>query len=280
MSVNNSVIHSNNGTLTDISKSVLKYASGTSAIADWVAAQDYLYLGSRAPFNHAYFKLSVVSATASNVMTVQYWDGREWRDAHRVEDETSGFTASGFVTFYPDKRYSWEQESTNDQNETVTGLTTVNVYDLYWMRIKFSLDIPAGFTLAWAGQKFSDDDDLNAEFPDLVRANMLLAFGTGKTSWEEQHVKAAELTALDLIASEVVDWSGQILVREEFTLAAVMKVAEMIYGALGDDYVDQRDRAAREYKSRLDKSVYRVDKNQNAILDKGEDTQRVGFMTR
>lgn len=280
MSVTNRVILSDNGTLTDVSKEVLRYQSGTAAVASWVAAEDYLYVGSLAPFNHFYVKLSTVSVTTSNVMTVQYWDGKTWVDCHKVDDETAGFTASGYVTFYPDRNTAWVRESTNDRGDSVTGLTGTKIYDMYWVRIKFSLNIGAGFTLSWIGQKFSDDSDLAAEMPRLTRSSMLSAFITGKTDWEEQHVKAGELIVQDLIAGQVMDWSGQILVREEFTLASVYKVAQIIFSELGDDYLDQHDRAEREYKRRLDKSVYRVDKNQDGLLNQNEGNARVGFMSR
>lgn len=280
MSVTNRVLYSNNGVITDITKDVTKYQTGTSAIADFTAAQDFLYFGQMAPFNHMYVKLSAVSAVSGNVMTVQYWDGREWINAYKTDDETAGLTQSGFVTFFPNKDRGWTQESTNDKGDSITGLTTVSIYDLYWIRIKLSADIPSGFTLAWAGQKFSDDSDLSSEFPDIVRAKMLLAFGSAKTDWEEQHVKAAEIIVQDLIAAEVISWPGQILVREEFTLSAVQKVAELVFNALGDDYIDQRDRAGSEYKRRLDKSSFRIDQNGNALLSPQEATQRTGFMTR
>lgn len=278
--MNNVFIYSNNGTLTDISEDVRRFQTGSATIADITAAQDYIYLGARVPFNHYYFDLETPSVVNSNIITSEYWDGREWITCYRTIDDTDGFKESGFVTFIPNKNKSWSKESTNDGNEAITGLTTVNIYDLYWLRIKFSVDIPLGFTFRFIGQKFSDDYDLSSEFQNLVRSQMLLAFGAGKTNWDEQHCKAAEIIVQDLVKSEVIDSSGQILVREEFTLASVQKVAQIIFNSLGDDYIDQRDKAEQEYKNRMNKSIYKVDKNQNGLLDKNESTQRVGFMSR
>jgi len=279
MSVTNRVLFSNNGVLVDLTKDTNKFQSGTATIADYTAAQDYLYLGSMAPFNHFYVKMATASAVPAS-MTAEYWDGKSWIATYKLDDETSGLTASGFITMFPRRDNAWNVESTNDRGDQVTGLTTINVYDMYWMRLKLSADVPLGFAISWIGHKFSDDDDLASEFPDLVRAKMLLAYGTAKTSWEEQHAKAADLITQDLISSEVISWKGQLLVRDEFTLASIQKVAELIFNALGDDYLDQRDRAQAEYKRRLDKSSYRIDANSNALLSPAEAVSRSGFMRR
>jgi len=279
MSVTNRVLFSDNGVLVDLTKDTNKFKSGTATIADYTAAQDYLYLGSMAPFNHFYVKMATASAVPAS-MTAEYWDGKAWIPTYKLDDETSGLTASGFITMFPRRDNAWNVESTNDRGDQVTGLTTINVYDMYWMRLKLSADVPLGFAISWIGHKFSDDDDLASEFPDLVRAKMLLAYGTAKTSWEEQHAKAADLITQDLISSEVISWKGQILVRDEFTLASIQKVAELIFNALGDDYLDQRDRAQAEYKRRLDKSSYRIDANSNALLSQAEAVSRSGFMRR
>lgn len=276
----NRFIYSNNGALTDITKDVERFAVGSATIADITANQDYIYLGAMAPFNHYYFNLETPSVVSSNVITAEYWDGREWVTCYRTIDDTDGFKESGFVTFIPNKNKSWNRESTNDGNEAITGLTTTSIYDLYWLRIKFSVNIPLGFEINFIGQKFSDDYDLSSEFPSLVRSAMLLSFGATKTNWDEQHCKAAELIALDLVKSNVIDYREQILVREEFTLASVQKVAQLIFNALGDDYSDQAVKSEQEYKSRLDKSIYRVDKNENGLLEVKESLQRTGFLSR
>lgn len=280
MSVTNRIIYSNNGVFTDLTKDLNRYQVGTSVVTDWIATQDYLYMGALAPFNHFYVKATAPSVVASNVMSIEYWDGTVWVPAYKVDDETVGLTKSGYITFFPDKQKGWSSESTNDRGDQITGLTGLSIYDMYWMRVKLSLNIPLGFTLSWVGQIFSDDNDLASEFPDLVRAKMLLSFGALKTDWEEQHVKAAELIVQDLISSEVISWKGQLLVREEFTLASIQKVAQLIYNALGDDYLDQRDAAASEYKRRLDKSAFRIDNNSNALLSPQEAVSRTGFMSR
>lgn len=275
----NRFLYSDNGVISDYSRELTKYRSGTATIAGLVAAQDYIYVGARAPFNHYYFKLATPN-TNPNTLTLSLWDGRTWNNVYEKIDETNGFTQSGFLYFVPDKSSSWNDESTNDQGDQITGLTSVKIHDLYWLRIASSANWSAGTIFSWFGQKFSDDNDLRSEFPDLLRSAMLTSFESGKTDWEEQHVKAAELIVEDLTTQEVINFREQILIKEEFTLAAVQKVAQLIYTSFGDDYAERRNNAEAQYVKRLNKSIYRVDKNNNAILSKGEDVARSGFLNR
>ncbi|MEM5807969.1 MAG: hypothetical protein QW818_02450 [Candidatus Aenigmatarchaeota archaeon] len=276
----NRILYSASGVISDVSKDLLKYQSGIAAFGSYNAASDYIYIGSFAPFNHVYIKMQTVSVVSPNVMQVHYWNGREWQLCYRVDDDTNGLTQSGFVTFFINKDKKWVRESTNDKGESVTGLTTAPIYDLYWLRIRLTNNIPLGFSISWIGQKFSDDEDLASEFPDLVRAPMFQTFGPSKTSWEEQHVKAAEIIVSDLISGHVIDWKGQILIREEFTLASVYKVAQIIYTALGLDYTELAAQCEKEYQKRLNKSIFRIDKNSDALLSELESISRQGFLTR
>ena len=137
-----------------------------------------------------------------------------------------------------------------------------------------------GTELSWVGQKFSDDDDLGAEHPDLTLSSVISAYESGKTDWEEQHVRAAELIVRDLIGQKIIYSKNQILERETFMLPSVSKVAEIIYSAFGDDYSDQKAAARGEYKERFSKSIYDVDLNEDGDLSLKEMSFRQGFMKR
>lgn len=270
---------SDNGSLIDWTVSLGDYKSGAVS-ASIVPAQDYFYVGSVAPFNHLYFKLGSTVNASSGTISIEYWDGNSWSEVIETMDETSGFTQSGFITWVPDRQSSWIRSNTNLDGQAITGLTSLQIYDLYWARLKFTGTFDAGIQFAWAGQKFSDDNDLGAEFPDLVRATAKTAFEAGKTSYEEQAVRAAEVIVQDLIKENIIWNKNQILDREEFKLMSVSKVAEIIYNAFGDDYLDQKQAARNEYQSRFKKVIYSVDKNSNATLEIGEQKFRQGYMTR
>lgn len=282
-------LYSNNSIINDWSPELNKYQSGTQTFT-FVASQDYFYIGNIARFNHAYLKLATLN-TANTSMTVEYFSGttNEWTRAVELIDETQGLTQSGFITWVPDKNDAWEiSDCKYDALGNVTFSTGRNnidsndtlIYDKYWIRISFNNDLDVGTELSWAGQKFSDDDDLGAEFPDLIRSNVKTAFESGKTDWEEQHVRAAEIIVQDLISKKVIFTKNQILERRSFTLASVYKVAQMIFNSFGDDYVDQKLAAKSEYEKRLDTSIYDVDLNLDGELDQSEMFSRQGFLKR
>jgi len=253
---------------TDITQELVNYYSGTKSIT--LAAADALYIGDKFPFNFLYLKLSGTPQSVASALTIQYWDGSVWKSAVEVIDETSiggkTLTQSGFVSFVPDKRYSWLRESTNDGGETVTGLTSFCIYDHYWIRIVPTVTCSA-VTIDWVGRKLSDDNDLGTEYPDLVRTNVKTAILSGKTNYEEQAIRAHDIIVNDLMANKVLDNGNRVLSRENIVLTSVAKVAEIIYTMLGDDYLDQKINANKEYIKRLHSCLPKVDINDNARED-------------
>jgi len=273
------ILYSDNGTLTDLTTELSNFHSGTYTFSGFTAAQDYIYIGNIAPFNHFYLKMGTASVS-STTMSVHYWSGNDWQEVVEIEDETSGLTQDGFVTFVPSKNYGWVNADTSGRGQQVTGLTSVTIYDKYWIRISFNNDLTADSIISWVGQKFSNDDDLGSEFPDLVRSSVLTAFQSGKTDWEEQHVRAAEIIVKDLISRNIIYSKNQVLERNSFMLPSVSKVAEIIFNSFGDDYTDQTKNARKEYISRMDKSIYDVDLNNDGELSKKEMKYRQGYLTR
>lgn len=273
------VIYSDNGTLTDLTTNLENYHSGTYTFSGFTAAEDYIYIGNIVPFNHFYLKMATASI-ASTTMSIHYWTGNSWQAVVETIDETSGLTQDGFVTFVPDRDHAWVDGNTNGQGRQVTGLTSVTIYDKYWIRISFNNDLTANSIISWVGQKFSNDNDLGSEYPDLTRSNVLTAFESGKTDWEEQHVRAAEIIVDTLITKNVIFAKGQILERRSFMLPSVSKVAEVIYNSFGDDYSDQKKDARNEFEKRMDKSIFDVDSNLDGELTYREMTNRQGYMVR
>lgn len=272
------IFYSDNGVLTDKTVDLNNYYSGTLTFS-YIAGEDYFYIGSYLPFNHLYFKLATPSS-ATSTMTVSYYSNSSWVDAVNLLDETNGFKNSGFVTWTPNKNYNWTRKATNYGGETVSGLTTVEIYDLYWLRIKFSNDLTASSIISWIGNIFSDDNDLGSEHNNLNRTAVKTAYQTGKTDWQEQCVKAGEIIERDLIAKRRVDSVDQILKKEELRLASVSKVAELIYSQLGDDYEDQRNLARKEYELRLNTYLLTIDQNCNGLVELYETKFKTGRMYR
>lgn len=266
-------------TISDLSNKLNDYYSGSEKIP--LVSTDYLYIGQSGAFNHLYFEVDG-SNTSSTVISLQYWDGKQFQNAVEVNDETNGFKNSGFISFVPDRNKGWVNDDTlyTDGKELVTGLSAITVYDKNWIRLKVSVNLLSTTSVSWIGNIFSDDNDILSECPELMRPLYMSTWETGKTDWKEQHIVAAELMINDLISDDVVDLQGQILDRFAMRKIAVMKCIEIIYNGLGDDYKDNTQRARNEYMSRKKRGIFNVDKNQDGILNDDELSVRQGIMTR
>lgn len=276
--MNKRILYSDNGTLTDFSVNLNKYNAVENEFS-YVAGEDYIYVGSRLAFNSLYFKLNTTNETMA-LMNIEVWDGSQWRFVNEVIDETAGFSKSGHVTFVPNRDNGWLYESTNDGGSFVPGLESVKIYDQYWMRISFDIDLDENCSLLWVGSLFCDDSDIGSEYPDLVKSSVLSAFQSGKTTWEEQRVRASEIIIQDLMINRVILDAGQMLEREDYRVACVQKVAEIIFNAFGDDYIDQKQRAREEYQRRLSNPVKKIDINANGVEERSETFNTQGWLSR
>lgn len=281
--LNNRVIFSDNGTLSDLSTELQDFTTGTSVIGV-VAAQDYLYLGSDFPFNNRYLDLSVVNDQAATVSEVAYWDGSQWRPCVEVVDETavSGVTLaqSGVLSWVPDRQYVWQRSDTDSNTQLITGLSGITIYDLYWVRITFSANLKATTALRHVGHRFSNDEHLALEYPDLLRTEVLTNFEAGKTDWREQHILAAEKIVDDLRSKNVILSPGQILTHQQFRHAAVHRVAMVVFNAFGKAFEDNYKKAMGDYGRALKEASYNIDVNADGQLSVGERTITQGYMTR
>ncbi len=277
MLANQRIYHLDGATLEDKSVS-LNTVFDDAAVVDLLAGE-YLYIGSTLPFNHRHFQISVANDVAS-VASVELWDGNEWISAVDVIDQTSvaGVTLarSGMISWTTPRNGSWGQAATT---EDVTGLTTLKVYDLYWVRLTVSVSLKATTALQYVGHKFANDNDLGGRYADLVTTAIMDAFETGKTTWDEQHLLAAEDLIQDIRRKGIAWNANQILDWEQFNLAAVHKVASIIMFNFGDDYRDNRLLAEKEYEKAMNLKIFEVDRNEDGRRDEVE-RQFVGGIVR
>lgn len=282
MLLNNRVIHDDNGTLVDLSKK-LNNAFSSSVVLPFVAADDYIYLGSEFPFNHRYFLIDVANGV-DTVASVEIWNGSSWVPAVDVIDQTEGddgvsFSQSGILSWVTNRTKAWSREDTTE-NMTGSGLETLKIYNLYWVRISFDGDFDVTTSVKYVGHKFSTDEDLGGQYPDLVRTNVKAAFKSGKTNWDEQHIIAAEQIISDLRKRQIILSGNQILDWDFFTDAAIHKVAEIAYTAFGADYEDRKKNAREAYDEAMDKVVFPVDKNVDGHRDIEETVPSYGRVRR
>jgi len=279
------IIYSNNTVLSDLTDELNNFHSGETDIT-FVAAEDAIYIGSNLPFNHFYCKMGSTVNVETSVMTVTLWDGETWQAVAELNDGTelagATFGQSGYIEFVPDKNENWTREDTVDADDTesITGLGNVKIYDKYWVKITASADLTVNLTIAWIGQIFSNDDDLDSEYPELLETSIMSAIKSGKTSYQEQAVRAATLIIKDLKRKNIILDKNQILVREDLMLPSVSKIAEITYSILGDDYNDNKTVAKKEYIERLGSAFPIIDTNKNARVDVVESTPVFGNLFR
>lgn len=282
--LDNRIIFSDNGVLSDATVQLNNFYSETKAFTV-VALEDYIFLGSTLPFNHRYFNVSTANSAASQI-SIQLWDGDEWKEAVDIIDQTLD-TASGTKTMNRSDILSWNLNKddgwlSDDTDLMVgSGLTSVEIYGLYWARIKFSANL--SFTLKYLGWKFAEDEDLGGVYPDLNTSDVKTQFQSGKTTWEEQHLEAANIIIRDLknmnainnfiSANQIIRWN---LLRE----ASVHKLAEIIFNSHGKDGLENKESARKYYKEALNLAVLEFDRNKNINLDDREKTAVVRQLTR
>ena len=275
--MNYRVIYSDNDALSDLSIDLSSPYIGDSSFT-FVAADDYIFIGSPYPFNSVYFKVKTASVTTVTP-SVSYWNGSVWTSSIEVQDETSGFKKSGYITWQIDRyKSSWTRDDTKHSsgNERIIGLGGVNIYDQYWIRLSLSGD--TAFALTWIGHCFITDNDLKTEYPEFKSTALLGAVETGKTNWEEQIIRASRLVIEDLIQRKVITSQAQILDRRKMESMTVAKTAEIIYTLLGDDYKDQTAAANKEYLRRIDGQILSIDINNDGDLSVQEGRFRQGYL--
>lgn len=267
--INQRVFWSDNGTIVDISNTVNDHKSD-SQVLPIVAAEDKIYIASLLPFNHKWIEMTVVNDQAS-VITADIWWGNKWNPALDVLDFTASsgvaLAQSGIFRFQTDRLKGWDREL---DGFDVTGLTGVNINDYYWMRMNFSGDLNALTSIKYIGHNFSDDDDLYSYYPDLNNANLQDSFDTGKTDWKEQHFMAAQVIIRDLRTRNIILERDQIIDYELFNEASIHKVAEIVYGAFGEDHRDDMKVARDRYKEAMNLKQYNVDRNRDGRVSEIE----------
>jgi hypothetical protein len=281
--LNQRVLFNDNGTVEDITLALNNYRKGIFTL-NYTAGQDFLIVGVDLPFNNRYFDLNLPNAVSANV-SVDIWDGSQWREAVDILDATKTAGASlgqsDIISFTPKKyRCDWICEDCSDD---VEGLAGTEIYNKYWMRFYWDASFTA--SINHIGQRFNNDDDLFGFYPDLFNAQMFDCFapdepsGT-KTDWIEQSIQAVEAITRELRARNIVISPNQILDPEIMRNAAIHKTAEIVYSAFGTAYEENRLLAQKKYKEAFNVDKFNIDLNATGELDCGEAVKSTQYLRR
>ena len=196
---------------------------------------DAFYIGFQGPFAARYFEVPVVNATANNV-SVKFWDGTQWTNVQDLVDQTQGFTKSGFI--------SW----LNTGEWVPKKVTPVDDVALYWVKLTVDVGLDLATELQACVNVFSDDDILNAYYPELQsdsRFKPVDVDGSPLTTFLKQHLAAKDLVVLRLKQRKVITDESQIIDVNSVASAAVHAAAWLIVNpiATSDEMKALADRA-------------------------------------
>lgn len=275
------IFFSDNGSLTDVTKELNDFRSGSFAMS-YTTGEDYLYIGSDWPFNSKFFEITGTANAITAAASVEYWGGENdgWKSALDILDFSdsggASLAQSGHITWKRDRDEAWVLQ---DKSEEIPELSLITgIYRFFWLRISWDQSFTA--TLAHVGNKFSSDDELYSIYPDLSNAGLKTQWEAGKTDWNEQTYVAAEEIVRDLKSGGIIHSASQLLDFELFRNPSIHKTAELIYTGMGKAYAEDRNAARDRYKESIDRKNFRVDLNRDANLSRGEKQVSTVFSRR
>lgn len=223
---------------------------------------DSFYIGFHGKFSARYFQMSVVNS-ATSVMSVDYWNGSEWASVDDLVDQTSvggkTFAQSGFV--------SWSNKS-DWTKRSLTGID--DDIQLYFVRVKVSVDLSLLTKIASVLNLFSDDALLRSYYPEIISNVAYLP--SGKTNFLDQHLAAKDLVVLRLKQRRMIDDESQVIDINMVAVAAVHACAWIILSpiATSDDSKEIRDTAFKALGEELSQLTLGVDSNKDGVVSEVE----------
>jgi hypothetical protein len=263
------IIKNKNGVLTDMSLD--NQDESATCLLNLDITTDYLYIGQQLPFNNFYVKSAVANAVNATLQ-IEYWDGNVWKSAVDVIDGTSvsgkTLAKSGGIQFSPNHYYQWWRVDDTSEAPSPSDLRTLTIYNLYWIRIRSSATLTATTASKKIAYCFSSHQQIDNK--DHTINAFLPAFGTGKTSWEDEIMVASIDVVNELKARNLIMESGQILRFENVSVATDWRTLMNLYRDLGGDYNDKYDKAWKEFNRALASKYFTFDKNKNAEVNQCE----------
>lgn len=248
-------LHSDNGSFSDYSQDAKDYLRDNFTV-DFLAAEDSIYIGLYKPFSDFYVELSTFG---SNQLSFSI-NG----SSISVEDDTKGFSRSGFIHF--DKPSTWNKE-------------TINGVEGYWLKVDSATD----FSLDFVGCNivFSDDNDLRQEVRNI---DNLLA--KGDSTFIAYHVAArneivqtlrngGNIKRVDELIKNITKWD--LLELGEIRQAAKYLTLAKIFFDISENNEDKFYNKYRDYEGMYGAAFklfyYKLDKNDDGVYEQEEDLE-------
>lgn len=264
---------------TEVSAELNDFRSGTKSFA--YATETYFYVGQEKPFNNLWIEPQTGNVSGAAV-AVEIWYANAWHAAVDVSDGTVSGSASlaqaGRIAWNTSWQKSWDFV---DRASLVTGLSSFEIYDLYWTRLSWDANLSAGTVLKYIGQKFASETELVSFYADLRQTGLKTAFGGNtKTTWDTELYIATDQVINDLKARKIIDAKGQIVDWSVLVEPCCHKAAALIYHGLGPQFREVKLDAMKAYDEAMKIEKFRVDKDNDGKASVKEKTDFISMMRR
>jgi hypothetical protein len=261
------------GVLTDQTEALRTWGAPSAPVP--LTASDYIYVGKDHAFNNLYFSVATPNTNAGTIKA-ELWTGAVWVPITSLQDETAGFSQSGFIT-WPEtfENFNWLRQFSYlvDVIKT-TGIQT----ELFWMRYSITADASAGTALQVIKTLFSDDRLMTTIHPEIMRY-----LPSGQTDFLRQHELAKDSIVNYLMIKGLISYEEQIKDPDQWMLAATYKCIEIILAPIpGDARLDQvkKDMAQKAHDT-MTMSAASIDTQKHEHLGPdSKDPGRQGHLTR
>lgn len=262
--------HKDNATLIDYS--LASQNKSENIVLPVVYTEDALFIGQYMPFNNIFFEVKVANDVTS-AMQIYTHNGNQWEAVVDIIDETSTggktLAKSGVVQWTVNKNKNWQlTQDTTSGNQAPIELSSLTIYDMYWIKITFTASLKATTAIDRLTYKFTDESVLGALDPDL--SQYMTSWSSSKTDWLDQILVASERVWLDLKAAKIIKGPESIMRFDEIHLATAWKTLALIYSALGKEYTEKRDYAEKQYSDILNNLPITVDMSEDGHLNRNE----------
>lgn len=273
------VFHDDNSVFTDFSQEALDYSrDGFAAVLS--STEDYLYFGRFKPFNAVYVELTTANTNA-NDLTIEFSEESTFTAVSNLVDETKGLTRSGFIRW--DRALDMKAQTVNSESK-------------FWIRIRPGADFSAGTEIKGMNIVFSDDQDLKAEYPEI-----LSLISSNETTYILRHQAARDdiiqnlrnrghlkrLSATPQSQDDLITESRReniepwdLLDSEEINRWSVFKTLHKIFSNLQSGEDDFYQQKAAEFKRKAkeagDLYYISIDTNDDGFAGAGEKLQEIG----
>lgn len=243
----------------------------TQTVSLVLGTSDYVYVAQRYPFTNLFMHMDTVNSNAS-ALSAQYWDGVQWRNAVDMMDGTSlagaALGKSGGIQFSLDDEYSWNKVYDTSDSVSPTELSTLKIYNSYWLRLKVSASLLAGTDTKEIGYSFTTSQRLK-DF-DVEIDGYLASFATGKTDWIDEIKTGSKLVVQDLKRLGLIMGPGQIIELDDVYVPTSLRTLALVYSNLGPSYKDKLEAVMKEYDKALNIRRFTFDDNADGKLEARE----------